>query len=259
MDRYIFTTIKAKKDFGQNFLTSDCVVDTLVGAADVTRDDTVLEIGPGTGKVTEQLAARGKRVIAVELDRDLIPILRYNLKNSANVEIINDDILNYLRYHAFTKDNVADKIVGSLPFQITSPLLHQIINCPWWKIASLLIQKEVAEKLTAKPPRANYLSNFVQYFVDVKLITTVERKDFFPVPEVDGAIIRLEPKTDNRKEMLDAVKWSHFLHRGFSHPRQMINKAFPSEILIKGGVDRERRPATLTGEEWLKLYKLCLP
>lgn len=259
MDRHIFTTIKAKKDFGQNFLTDVRVASKLVAAAEIGSDDTVLEIGPGTGKVTEQLARRAKRVIAVELDHALIPNLRTNLKAATNVEIINDDILNYLRYHALNNENVADKIVGSLPFQITSPLLHQLVNKAWWKIAALLIQKEVAEKLTAKPPKANYLSNFVRYFADVKLVTTVGREFFFPVPGVDGAIVRLEPKVDFRKEIIDPVKWSHFLHRGFSHPRQMINKAFPVEALSKGGIDPQRRPATLTTEEWLKLYNLCLP
>lgn len=259
MDGNISNTIKAKKEFGQNFLTDIHIASLLANTAEIGSEDTVLEIGPGTGQVTEQLARKAKRVIAIELDFSLIPNLRNKFRNTIKVEIINDDIINYLRYHNRARDIIANKIVGSIPFQITSPLLHQIINCRWWKTASLLIQKEVAEKIIAKPPKANYLSNFVQYFADVKLVANVERGSFFPVPGVDGAIIRLEPSLNSINKVIDPIKWSHFLHRGFSRPRQMINKTFPTEDLTAGEIDSRRRPATLSIVEWEKLYKICFP
>jgi 16S rRNA (adenine1518-N6/adenine1519-N6)-dimethyltransferase len=272
MDRYLPSSLKRRKKFGQNFLRQEKYINALVADATVSPKDTVLEIGPGLGAVTEKLAHLAKKVIAVEFDRDLIPPLQAKFKENTRVEIINDDILHFLEHYHPTTRPQDHKIVGSLPYQITSPLLHQLINLPGWEVATFLIQKEAAEKIIAAPPCATYLANFVQAWADVKLITTVPKEAFFPVPKVDGAIIKLKVSargglmltkfadslSDHQKNLklkIDSQRWSAFLHRGFAHPRKMLNKIFPAAMLKKAQVDPHRRPATLMLEEWLRIYK----
>ena len=117
------------------------------------------------------------------------------------------------------------------------------------------MQKEVAERLTAKPPRSTYLSNYIANWGEAKLVKVVPKEVFNPVPEVDGAIVTLLPKA---KPDIDTVKFSHFLHKGFSNPRKMLNKVFEKDLLLKLGIDPTRRAETLTVAEWKKLYEAHL-
>lgn len=256
LNRNLSSSPKPKKRFSQNFLQQEKYINELVAAAGISPNDTVLEIGPGLGVITEKLAKTAKRVVAVELDHDLIPQLHEKFKENNNVEIINDDILHFLssNFQLLTSNF---KIIGSLPYQITSPLLHQLANFPGWSSAVLLIQKEVAEKIAAAPPKATYLSNFVKVWADVKLVGIVPKEAFFPAPKVDGAIIKMTHKPEGFAEQslrVGSEEWSTFLHRGFAHPRQMLNKVFSPETLNEAGVDPRRRPATLTLTEWQELY-----
>ncbi|HLD96601.1 MAG TPA: rRNA adenine dimethyltransferase family protein, partial [Patescibacteria group bacterium] len=141
----------AKKSLGQNFLVDQRAVQDLVETAGVRKDDAVLEVGAGTGVVTLELAKRGGKIIAVEFDRDLIPTLRENLKEFQNVEIINADILS-LDLIPYTL-SPSFKIVGAIPYQITSPLIHKILHSPHRpKSITFIVQKEVAEKIAAAAP-----------------------------------------------------------------------------------------------------------
>jgi len=334
--------IKPKKSLGQNFLKNPKVVQDLVNAANITKNDTVLEIGAGIGVVTKEIAKQADRVIAVEFDRDLIPVLQENLKNFNNIQIVNQNILDF-RFTDYQPKAPAfgragelriTKIVGSIPYQITSPLIHKLIqelrrgsqkhrSCgivpaqpakPFsgcclrgaigsrgyrnfgfgrvtpivfrssWPLAVLLIQKEVAQKITAQPPHATYLSNFIQTFTKVELVRTVPKTAFWPTPAVDGAIIKLTsrrqftnftnshsefwPKANqplaevphdeniqDDKKTITPQKWSKFLHRGFAHPRKMLNKSFPKDVLEKAGIGPTQRPQELTVKDWRELYK----
>ncbi|GMR19349.1 MAG: 16S rRNA (adenine(1518)-N(6)/adenine(1519)-N(6)) -dimethyltransferase RsmA [Patescibacteria group bacterium] len=238
-----------KKSLGQNFLIDPRVADDLVKAAEITEKDIVLEVGAGTGAVTRPLAQKARRVIAVEIDPKLTSQLQTNLKGLGNVEIIHADILTLSPNHY----TLATKIAGSIPYQITSPLIHKLLklkNRP--KSITFIIQKEVAEKITAQPPKASYLSNFIANFGKAEIIRTIQPGAFHPSPKVDSAILKitLYPKPFISDPGLEA-----FLHRGFAHPRKMIKHSLPAETLKKARIDPHRRPATLTQEEWASLYR----
>ena len=262
---------RPRKELGQNFLRSQDIIDELIKISQPQPDDTYLEIGPGEGVITKNLAQKVQHAIAVEIDGNLTNNLRSSLKKYKNTELINEDILRYLNscYHDSNHDSKFNKIIGSIPYQITSPLLHQLAALiTKMKIDSvtLLIQKEVAEKIAAQAPHANYLSNFVQTYFDVAYIKTVPKSVFYPIPKVDGAIVKLEPVYQpgvyqpeglNRKTpAVEPKKWSSFLHQGFKHPRKMLKKVFDEKILREAGINPSQRPQEINPESWLKLYKL---
>lgn len=241
---------------GQNFLTDQSFVTDIVTAGSVTKNDVVLEIGAGKGVVTNELVKVAGQVFAVEIDPTLIPTLN-NLRNkNSKLEIINEDVLRVMSDRTRILEIGITKFIGSIPYQITSPLIHLIVN-NFNLPATLLMQKEVAARLTAKPPQATYLSNYVQnWAASVNLIKIVPKEVFDPVPEVDGAIVTLIPKV---KSDFDTVKFSHFLHKGFSSPRKMLNKIFAKELLLSVEIEPTRRAETLSLEEWSKLYDAYLP
>lgn len=239
-----------KKALGQNFLVDRGVIADLIDAARIDADDQVLEIGAGEGAVTKELAKKAGKVIAVEIDRDLIPTLKESLKDFKNVEIVNADILK-LEPNRYT---LATKIVGSIPYQITSPLIHQLLslkNLP--KTITFIVQKEVAEKIVAATPKATYLSNFVAHFGKAEIIRVIKPGAFRPAPNVSSAILRItlnhEPLTI-KPERLRA-----FLHRGFVQPRKIIKRRFPAEVLEQAGINSHLRPAALSKEDWRNLYR----
>ena len=247
--------MKTKKHFGQNFLMDEDAAKELVDAAAVTKAEVVLEIGPGLGYVTREIALQAKKVVALEIDRDLITPLRENVKDLENVEIINGDGLDFLRTLEPTNPWSISKFISSLPFQITSPVLQWLAyKKDFIKTASLIIQKEVAERITAQVPNSNYMATFLQTFFEITLVRVVERIAFDPVPEVDAAIIKLVAKKSAPIATQEIAKYSKFLHHGFLQKRKMLNKRFDPELLEKFAIDPTRRAETLTETEWLKLF-----
>lgn len=253
-----------KKSLGQNFLINRGVLDKIVSAAELTKDDVVVEIGPGTGSLTKLLSEKAGQVIAVEKDNRLIENLRRKFKNT-NVEIIEDDILKLTRlnleFQGLTLYNF--KIVGNIPYYITSHLLKTIFEkWPRPKLIILTVQKEVAQRIVAKPPDMNLLALSVQIYSDPKIIGYISHGSFRPMPKVDSAIIKLVPKTDrpeNKGIFFKLVK------AGFSGKRKQLKntlaKFFDSkekamEILNKLNIKPESRPEELTLEIWLKLAAL---
>jgi len=246
--------MESKKSFGQNFLMDQQVVEDLINAAEIRSENTVLEVGAGTGTVTRALARRAGKVIAVELDRDLIPTLKENLKDFPNVEIVNADILQYIDTLKQTPNPTTFNVVGSIPYQITSPLIHRLLVMKQRpKAIALIVQKEVAEKIVAAPPRATYLSNFVANFGEAKIIKIIKPGSFRPQPKVESAIIRIQiydkPNVPDHKRLVG------ILHRGFTQPRKMLKHNFPTELLEKTGIPSHLRPASLSKEDWRNLYR----
>ena len=244
--------VEPKKSLGQNFLVDQSVVRELIDAAKIGKRDVVLEVGAGTGVVTRELAKRTKKVIAVEFDRDLIPPLKLDLQGLKNVEIINADILDLNFDDLNHQSNF--KIVGSIPYQITSPLVHKILhssNRP--KSITFIVQKEVAEKIAAKAPDATYLSNFVANFGEARIVRIVKPGAFSPQPKVDSAIIQIELYPKPKIE--DTLKLEKFLHHGFMHPRKMLHHQFAADILAQSKVPAQARPAHLSKEDWHTLYR----
>ncbi len=241
--------MRASKLLGQNFLVDDRVVKDLVATAQIEKSDTILEVGAGTGAVTKRLAQTAGKVIAVEIDPELIPTLRENLKSLDNVEIVNADVLSL-----DLNEYPTPKIVGSIPYQITSPLIHKILhsqNRP--ESITFIVQKEVAEKIAAKPPNATYLSNFVANFGETRIERTIKPGAFSPQPKVDSAILHIELYPKPKIE--DTLKLEKFLHHGFTQPRKMLHHRFDAEILTESKILPQARPAHLSKEDWRNLYR----
>lgn len=266
MDRRLPFGVIPKKSFGQNFLVDEKVVADLVNAAELSKTDVVVEIGSGTGVVTKELAKRAGKVLAFELDRDLISILEKNLQEFTNVEVLNRDFLSVGPQQFSHLTMQPFKLVGSIPYQITSPLIHKIIAFePRPSLVVLLIQKEVAEKITASPPRATYLSNLVKLLGDLpagrqaaEIVRFVPKTAFWPVPAVDGTIIKLIPSAQSLVPQAEIDKFQRFLHRGFQHPRKMLRTKFNAADLESCGIAPTHRAQTLDLDEWLKLYTVNL-
>jgi 16S rRNA (adenine1518-N6/adenine1519-N6)-dimethyltransferase len=282
---------------GQNFLIDEDVYDQIVVAADLDKNDIVLEVGPGLGILTEKLAERVKKVAAVELDDKLAKILQKKLATDGikNVEVINEDILK-LRiavileqassgersdriprsYHpslgselqpaCADRDDIKYKIVANLPYNITSIFLRKFLtaeNKP--ESMTLMLQKEVAERIAAGPGGMSLLAVSVQYYADIEIIGAVDRGKFWPQPEVDSAIIKIDLKPRARIGSVD--KESDFFRLvkiGFSSRRKMLKNNLSSGYHISqeiaknkiktAGLDEKIRAQDLSLVEWEKLF-----
>ncbi len=247
--------IKAIKHFGQNFLINSSVVLKLVESANLNKEDIVLEIGPGTGILTKEIAKQVKKVIAIEKDPRMITILKENLRDFNNIELIEGDIL---RFNDFPKDY---KVVANIPFYLTASLIRKLLeekNQP--KEITLIVQKEVAKRICAKPPKTNILATAVQFYATPKILSYISRRSFHPVPKVDSAIIKIIPQ----KQEADSKKFFKLVKLGFTHPRkQLINNlsiGFKKEginsLLLKNNIQPTQRAETLSTGDWIKLIKM---
>ena len=254
--------IRPIKRLGQNFLIDKGVLKKIIKTAELNSEDTVLEIGPGTGVLTLALAEKAKKIIAVEKDVRMIKILEENLRDFKNVEVIQSDILK-LRMEIKNY-----KIVGNLPFYLTAPVIRRFLELelvetkPQPNLMALIVQKEVAQRICAKPPKMNLLAASVQFYAKPEIISYVSKSCFFPKPKVDAAIIKITPTTpltEDRDLFFKVVK------AGFSYPRkQLINnlskvlkmdKEKVKNWLLKNGVSPAQRAETLNIKEWLALTK----
>ena len=254
--------LKPQKRFGQNFLIDGELPQKLVAAAQIDAQDTVLEIGPGIGAITQALAQKAKRVVAVEKDREMVNILRDTLAGFKNVEVIQDDI-RYLKTTGIQKY----KVVGNLPFYLTAPVIRQFLEMEGFKPLSmtLVVQKEVAQRICAKPPKMSILANSVQFYAYPELISVISKKSFFPKPKVDAALIKITPRpapAGDSKMFFEVVK------AGFSHPRkQLVNnlskglemdREIVKNWLLKNNIQPNQRAETLEVSDWINLSQQIL-
>lgn len=253
--------VKAKKALGQNFLKDQAVARLMVESVDVFNGDRIIEIGSGRGALTQSLASicksRHAHLTAVEFDIDLIPILKSKITENENVKIVNANILNLLDDFKIP-ENARLKIIGSLPYNITSPLIHRLIKTePMPETCVFLIQKEVAQKICKQAPDSNYLSVFVQTFYKTEILKIVDKNLFFPVPKVDGAVIKLTKKLTD--ELIpDVSRYEKFLHHTFSSPRKMLNKVFTKEELSLYQLDGTNRPQNYNHMDYLRTYAVSI-
>lgn len=206
--------LKPNSDLGQNFLIVEDVIKREVERAEIKENDTVLEIGPGLGVLTDELAKRAGKVYAIEKDSRIIEILKREY-DWRNVEIIEGDALK-VRFPEF------DKVVSNLPYQISSPITFKLLKYDF-KRAVLIYQLEFAQRMVAKPGDKNYsrLSVMVQAKVDVNLVERIGRGAFYPKPKVDSAVIVMEPKPKNEQIELN----ENLVKALFQHKRKLANKA----------------------------------
>ncbi|MBT3704603.1 ribosomal RNA small subunit methyltransferase A [Candidatus Peregrinibacteria bacterium] len=238
---------KAKKHLGQNFLQSQTIVEQIVETAEVTNKDRILEIGPGLGILTEELAKKAAHTTAIEIDQDLIPGLKNN-PALARVEIINEDALQ------FTPPKTGKyKIVANIPYYITSPLITHFLTTENPPVSTtLLIQKEVAEKIVTDPPES-ILALQIQLYAEPTLAFLVPAKHFNPKPKVDSAVIHLETlqknaRTKNPEKILKLAK------QAFSQKRKKLSNTLRDYKPQLTKLDlQDKRPQHLTIKDWEQL------
>jgi 16S rRNA (adenine1518-N6/adenine1519-N6)-dimethyltransferase len=247
-----------RKELGQNFLTDKSIVFKMVDSLELSPGDEVVEIGAGLGALTTELAERseslGLTIHAVEIDLRFAESLNGMFLQYSNVGIIEANVLDWLPFFTPKLDY---KVIGSLPYYITSPILHTIVkHVHRPKVCTVLIQKEVAEKIRNKAPDASYLSSFIQTFYDVEYLGKVDRKQFHPSPGVDSGIIKMVRKDEIVMSPEDINKYEGFLHKGFASPRKKINKVFSKDELSRIGISGDIRPQNLDAPEWLRIFRV---
>ncbi len=261
--------VQLSKRLGQNFLIDKGAVKKIIGAADLQPKEIVLEIGPGIGTLTQELAKKAKKVIAIEKDPKMIETLKETLKDFKNVEIIYGDVLKIENLKLKIENSF--KIVANLPYYIASPIIRKFlenkqsdatrrISRPTSMV--LMVQKEVAQRICAKPGKMSLLAVSVQLYSQAKIISYVSKKSFWPQPKVDSAIIKITPKKIQESNPCNFFK---IVKAGFSQPRkQLINnlskklnidKLKIKEWLLKNKIQPTQRAETLSIESWLKLFK----
>ena len=246
----------AKKYLGQNFLINKEVLDQIVETANLQKTDQIIEIGPGLGILTQELVRKANHVITIELDTNLSSILKENFKEYKNLTILNQ---NALQFNPQIKNY---KVVANIPYNITSPVINlflQTENKP--TTMTLLVQKEVAEKICTLEPDMTVLSLQVALFGQAKLIKKVSAASFYPTPKVDSAILHInlyqktDPNyipTDNALEILKIAK------QAFSQRRKKLSNTLSEykTAMQKANIDPNRRPETLAVKEWQLLKNL---
>jgi 16S rRNA (adenine1518-N6/adenine1519-N6)-dimethyltransferase len=232
--------VRFSKSLGQNFIINDMIINEIIRRGEISEDDSILEIGPGIGVLTQALAETAHQVIAVELDNKLIPILNETLEEYDNVEIIHNDILKIDVGHMIEeKMEKPTKVVANLPYYITTPIIMKLIeDVSGIEEIIVMVQKEVAERMVSEPGTKDYgsLSVAVQYYCDAMIILDVPRDNFMPAPNVDSAVIRLIVKDEPTVEVLNEEFFFKIIKGAFALRRKtLINSLSKSAI----GIDKE--------------------
>lgn len=255
--------LRADKKLGQNFLIDETVVRRIIEAAELTPEDTVLEVGPGIGTLTQGLAESGADVVAVELDKRLLPVLDVTLEGYDNVRIVNGDILQVDIMEQVQKPYF--KCCANLPYYITTPIIFAILEkrLPMERLV-VMVQKEVAERMAAKPGSKDYgaLSVAIQYFTEPEIAFIVPPSSFIPAPSVDSAVIVCKRRSTPPVEVCDENLFFRVVKAAFSLRRKMLSNSLKN-MGIKGeqvnkwlelaGVDGKRRAETLSLEDFAAL------
>lgn len=272
IDSYSFAF---QKKFGQNFLIDANVLERIVDDGGITKDDFVLEIGPGIGTMTQYLCESAREVMAVEIDSNLIPILNYTLSEYDNVEIINEDALK-LDFKKIVKEkNNGEpiKVVANLPYYITTPIVMGLLEskAPIESI-TIMVQKEVAERMQTGPGSKDYgaLSLAVQYYADANILMTVPASCFMPRPKVDSSVIKLDIYDKPPVDVCDEEMMFKIIRASFNQRRKTLvnglknasnlpfTKEEIEESIEKLGEDVRVRGEKLTLEQFAKLTNILM-
>lgn len=256
---------RARKSLGQHFLTDGFVLDRIAEAAELRPDEVAVEIGAGPGTLTERLAARAERVLAVEIDQDLCDHLRRTFRDRP-VTVVCADVLSLSPLSLLAAGGAEPPYVvaGNLPYYITQPILRHFLETPDPPDRLVvMVQKEVAESMTAGPGKMSLLGVSVQFYGEPRLLFTVPPEAFEPPPKVASAVVRIDVRPEPAVRVPDVETFFNVVRAGFSTPRKQIHNALArglwlppggaDEILAAAGVDRTRRAQTLSLEEWARL------
>jgi len=257
--------ILPRKRFGQNFLLDKNIAKKIVHLAEIKPDDVVLEIGPGIGALTELLVETGARIIAVEIDRELFSVLAKRFSNKKNIEILNEDALEISYDELAKKIGKKLKVVANLPYNISTLILFKFLeNRNVFSNLTLMLQKEVAERITARPSCKDYgiLSVFMQMFMDVKFEFNVPPSVFYPSPDVDSSVVSFHILNRPRFKIDNIEMFKRVVKAAFNQRRKTLSNALKGldashnaivNALNDVGIDPSRRGETLSLEEFAKL------
>ena len=258
-----------RKKWGQHFLIDRNILNKVIRTAQIDENDVVLEVGPGLGEMTVELARKAKKVITVEIDQKLVELLKKKLIGYSNLEVVKSDILKVDFNELFNQEEIPVKVVANLPYQISTPLLFRFVESrKVFSTLTLMLQKEVAERMIAPPGGKDYgpLSIFVQMVGNLFIPFSVKPTAFYPSPRVESAVIHMawkeKPMVGRREE-----EWFRKIVKGcFSYRRKTLINALkhsdlplPSDLeprMKRIGIDPQRRPETLSIQEFAHLAEI---
>lgn len=253
-----------RKRLGQNFLRDPVALGRIVAAADLSHEDVVVEVGAGVGTLTRPLAEQAGRVIALELDDGLVAILRDQVVNLTNVQVVHGDVL---QFSASQFPHRGYKVVGNLPYYITSAVLrHFLEKVPRPQLMVVTVQREVADRIVAEPGKMSLLAASVQFYGQPRIVARIPAGAFYPPPQVDSAVVRIDveeqPTIALEKGTGEAV-FFRVVRAGFSQKRKTLRNSLSAslglspatveEALEQAGVDPRRRAETLSLIEWARV------
>jgi len=267
------------KSLGQNFLTDKNIIDRIIEKSDITKQDLVIEVGPGIGVLTAAAAEAAGKVVAIEIDRNLLPVLRETLAEYDNVEIINKDVLK-TDFHEILEQNreiggqkiEGVKILGNLPYYITTPIIMKILEdkVPADSI-TIMLQKEVADRIKAGPGTKTYgaLSVAVQYYCTVVHVANAPKEIFVPQPKVDSTVIRLDIRREKPVRVVHEEAFFAVVKAGFGQRRKTLLNSLTgvyglkkdeiAAVMQTAGIDPVRRAETLSLDEFAALANAIRP
>ncbi|MDT8306905.1 MAG: 16S rRNA (adenine(1518)-N(6)/adenine(1519)-N(6))-dimethyltransferase RsmA [Anaerolineae bacterium] len=255
--------LQPKQSLGQNFLFDDNILARIVETAEVGPDDPVLEIGAGAGTLTHHLARAAGRVLAVELDDRLIPLLQAEMARYEHVTVVHGDIL-HLELDLWFGDG-AYKVVANVPYYITGAILRHLLSGRGKpSLVVMTVQKEVAQRVTARPGEMSLLAVSVQFYGEPRYVGEIKAGAFWPRPEVDSAILRIDLFDEPRLPLAEEERFFRLVKTSFAQKRKQLQKNLRSlglprarinAALASAGIDGRRRAETLSLDEWLALYR----
>lgn len=259
---------KFSKSLGQNFLIDDNVIDKILDGARLSETDKIIEVGPGIGTLTREMGKTAKNVVAIEIDKTLIPILQETLSDLDNVEVVNEDILK-VDVQGLINEKLEGgpvKLVANLPYYITTPIVMKFLeeDIPVTDIV-VMVQKEVADRMNAKPSTKDYgaLSVAVQYYCDTEIVAKAPRHMFVPQPKVDSIVIGLHVREEKKYKVDNEDIFFKTVKASFGQRRKtllnslgglgFLTKDQIREALVASNIDEKRRGETLSIEEFATL------
>ena len=258
--------MKAKKSLGQNFLVDISVADRIVDAISPSHNDTVVEIGPGKGVLTDILANKVKTLICIEMDDLLSKRLQLKFESKPNVTVVNDDALNF-NIETLITPATSYKMIGNLPYNVASPIIRHYVNLNHKPcLITAMLQKEVADLIAAQPGKMGYLSVEFQSECSIQKLFTLGPSVFSPKPKVNSTVISLTPHNKLSTNQFPKSDFLAMVRAGFSAPRKQIHDCFENatdlskvkivDALETAGIDSKSRPQVLSIADWEKLYMI---
>ncbi|HOQ99106.1 MAG TPA: 16S rRNA (adenine(1518)-N(6)/adenine(1519)-N(6))-dimethyltransferase RsmA [Anaerolineae bacterium] len=258
--------LRPRKGLGQNFLVDRSALERIVAAAELTSQDTLVEVGPGVGQLTQLLADAAGRVVAVELDAQMVQVLRQELAGRSNVEVVEGDILE-VDVGALAGGRPY-KVVANLPYYITSAALRHLLEAqPPPTLLVVTVQQEVAERITAQPGAMSLLAVSVQFYGRPRRVARIPAGAFYPPPKVDSAAVRIDvyPPAERPVQDVGPERFFRVARAGFGQRRKQLRNSLTAGLHLKGeqvaaalaraGIAPQRRAETLSLEEWAELSR----